>query len=49
MIERARQSRRWRDMENMHIAQHYSKERFKVPFSFVMPCSAPNLSSQVEE
>ena len=45
--ERARQSRRWRDMENKHAAQHYSKERFKVHLRFVMPCLARKLRSQV--
>ena len=47
--ERARQSRRWRNMESRHAAPHYHKEHFKVHLKFVMPCRARKLGSQVED
>ena len=44
--ERARQSRRWCDMEKKHGAQHYNKERFRVHLRFVMPCRARKLTPE---
>ena len=38
--ERARPSRRWRDMENRHTVQDCRKKHFKVHVIFVMPCRA---------
>ena len=49
VYERARHARRWSDMENRHVAPHYSKEGFKVHLRFVMPCRAHKLRSQVGE
>ena len=34
-------------MENKHAVQHQSKERFKVDVTFLMPCRARKLCSQV--